>query len=208
VIEWFQKGGIFMWPLLLTAVIGFAFVIERIITFFIMNKSPKTFAEKLKSTIENEGIEAGLQFCAKNPSPVARIMEAAITEFQYVGRDKALIEESIAKAGVVELGFLDRGMPILSAVIQLAPLLGFLGTVSGMVNAFDAIALAGTVEPKLVASGISEALITTQTGLIIAIPVSAAHVWFTTIVNGYSRTLEDAANTIVELLLQIEVVEK
>lgn len=207
-IEWFQKGGIFMWPLLATAIIGFAFVIERMVTFFIMNKNPKTFADNLKSTIENEGIEAGLQFCAKNPSPVARIMEAAITEFQYVGRDKALIEESIAKAGVVELGFLDRGMPILSAVIQLAPLLGFLGTVSGMVNAFDAIALAGTVEPKLVATGISEALITTQTGLVIAIPVSAAHVWFSTVVNNYSRTLEDAANTIVDLLLQIEVVEK
>jgi len=172
-----------------------------------MNKNPKKFVEELKKKIEKEGIDAAIQFCAKNPSPFARIIEAALTEFQYVGKDKGAIEDAIGKAGITELAFLDRGMPFLAAVITLAPMLGFLGTVSGMINAFDAIALAGTVEPKLVASGISEALITTLAGLVIAIPVSAAYTYFQTVINGYSRTLEDASNKIVEILMSLEIEE-
>ena len=180
-----------MWFLLASAIIAIVFIIERTITFIMMNKSPKKFVENLKGVIESEGIEAAVEHCAKNSSPVARIMEAVLTEFQYVGKNKSLLEESISKAGVTELAFLDRGMPFLAAVTQLAPMLGFLGTVSGMVGAFDAIALAGTVEPKLVASGISEALITTLTGLAIAIPTAAAHVFFSTVINNYTRSMED-----------------
>lgn len=105
-------------------------------------------------------------------------------------------------AAVKELAFLDRGMSALAAVVTLAPMMGFLGTVSGMVSAFDAIALAGTVDPKLVASGISEALITTETGLAIAIPVSAAHTWFTNMINSYTRNMELAANDMITFLLE------
>jgi len=196
-----------MWPLLLSAIIGLVFVIERIITFTIIAKNPKKFIDQLQKVIEKEGIEAAVKFCAKNPSPFARILESALTEFQYVGKDKLAVEDAIGRAAVVELAFLDRGMSFLVAVITIAPMLGFLGTVSGMINAFDAIALAGSVEPKLVASGISEALITTQTGLVIAIPVSAAHTYFSTIINGYSRSLEDASNKIMDLLMNLEVEE-
>ncbi|MCK4524014.1 MotA/TolQ/ExbB proton channel family protein, partial [candidate division WOR-3 bacterium] len=159
-LDFFQRGGWTMWFLLATALISVVFIIERIITFLIMNKSPQKFIEKLQSVIETEGIEHAVEYCSKNPSPVGRIMEAVLTEFQYIGKNKDLLEEAIAKTGVKELAFLDRGMAPLAAVTQLAPMLGFLGTVSGMVAAFDSIALAGTVEPKLVASGISQALIT------------------------------------------------
>uniref|UniRef100_A0A7C3N6W2 MotA/TolQ/ExbB proton channel family protein n=1 Tax=candidate division WOR-3 bacterium TaxID=2052148 RepID=A0A7C3N6W2_UNCW3 len=206
-LDLFQRGGWTMWPLLACAIIGVVFIIERFVTLLIMNKNPKKFVEELKKKIEKEGIDAAIQFCAKNPSPFARIIEAALTEFQYVGKDKGAIEDAIGKAGITELAFLDRGMPFLAAVITLAPMLGFLGTVSGMINAFDAIALAGTVEPKLVASGISEALITTLAGLVIAIPVSAAYTYFQTVINGYSRTLEDASNKIVEILMSLEIEE-
>ncbi|HAV93014.1 TPA: flagellar motor protein MotA [candidate division WOR-3 bacterium] len=206
-VEFFQKGGWTMWPLLVSAIVGIVFVIERIVTFAIINKNPKKFVDQLKNVIEKEGIDAAIQFCAKNPSPFARILESALTEFQYVGKNKQSIEDAIARASVVELAFLDRGMPFLTAVITLAPMLGFLGTVSGMVSAFDAIALAGTVEPKLVASGISEALITTLAGLVIAIPVSAAHTYFSTVINGYSRSLEDASNKIIDILMSLEIEE-
>jgi len=208
VLDFFQRGGWTMWFLLASAIIAIVFIVERIITFAIMNKSPKKFVKQLTDIIETDGIESAIEFCAKSPSPVARIMESVLTEFQYVGKNKQLLEEAITKAGVTELAFLDRGMPYLAAVTQLAPMLGFLGTVSGMVSAFDAIALAGTVEPKLVASGISQALITTMTGLSIAIPTSAAHVYFSNVINNYTRSMEDASNTIIELLLQMEVVEE
>ena len=207
-LDFFQRGGWTMWFLLATALISVVFIIERIITFLIMNKSPQKFIEKLQSVIETEGIEHAVEYCSKNPSPVGRIMEAVLTEFQYIGKNKDLLEEAIAKTGVKELAFLDRGMAPLAAVTQLAPMLGFLGTVSGMVAAFDSIALAGTVEPKLVASGISQALITTMTGLSIAIPTSAAHVVFSEVINNYTRSMEDASNRIVDLLLQMEVVEE
>ncbi|MGE3063595.1 MAG: MotA/TolQ/ExbB proton channel family protein [bacterium] len=206
-VEFFQKGGWSMWPLLVCAIVGIVFVIERIVTFAIINKSPKKFVESLKSIIEKDGIDAAVQFCSKNSSPFARIMEAALTEFQYVGKNKQAIEDAISRASVVELAFLDRGMAYITAVITLAPMLGFLGTVSGMVNAFDAIALAGSVEPKLVASGISEALITTMTGLVIAIPISAAHTYFSSIINSYSRSLEDASNKIMDILMSLEIEE-
>ena len=207
-LDFFQRGGWTMWFLLASAIISIVFIIERIIPFILMNKNPQKFVEKLQGVIETEGIEAAVEYCTQNASPVARMMDAVLVEFQYVGKDKQLLEESISKSGVKELAFLDRGMAPLAAVTQLAPMLGFLGTVSGMVGAFDSIALAGTVEPKLVASGISEALITTMTGLAIAIPTSAAHVFFSTVINNYTRSMEDASNSIIELLLQMEVVEE
>jgi len=207
VLDLFQRGGWTMWPLLACAIIRCSFYHWKICNSSDNEQESKKFVEELKKKIEKEGIDAAIQFCAKNPSPFARIIESALTEFQYVGKDKGAIEDAIGKAGVTELAFLDRGMPFLSAVITLAPMLGFLGTVSGMINAFDAIALAGTVEPKLVASGISEALITTLTGLVIAIPVSAAYTYFQTVINGYSRTLEDASNKIIEILMSLEIEE-
>lgn len=207
-LDFFQRGGWAMWFLLTAAIVAVIFIIERIITFLILKRNPAAFTDRLHEIIETEGIEPAVEYCAESSSPIARIMEAVLIEFQYVGKDKDLLEEAIAKAGVKELAFLDRGMAPLAAVVQLAPMLGFLGTVAGMVAAFDAIALAGTVEPKLVASGISQALITTMTGLAIAIPTAAAHVLFSTIINNYTRSMEEASNSIIELLLQMEVVEE
>ncbi len=119
-----------------------------------------------------------------------------------MGKDKAILEEALSAAATTELVFLDRGMAVLSAVTTLSPMLGFLGTVSGMIRAFNAIALAGTVEPTLVASGISEALITTQFGLIVAVPTAAAHTYFSQKVNAYARSMEEAASLIIETLME------
>ncbi|MEO0245957.1 MAG: MotA/TolQ/ExbB proton channel family protein, partial [candidate division WOR-3 bacterium] len=97
---------------------------------------------------------------------------------------------------------LDRGMIYLGSFATIAPILGFLGTVTGMIKAFNAVAQMGEVEPTYVAAGISEALITTATGLLIAAPVAVAHAFFSSRINAYTRDMEEAANMLLEYLLE------
>ncbi|MCK4330737.1 MotA/TolQ/ExbB proton channel family protein [candidate division WOR-3 bacterium] len=201
-VELFQKGGPFMWPLLFVAIAGIAFVIERFISFAMASINGKRFSEGLKNTLSKKGVEGGLEYCRSYRAPLARAIEAGLITYQKVGPNKDALEEAIINAGNVELAFLERGLPILSAVSTVAPILGFLGTVSGMISAFDAVAIAGEIEPTLVASGISEALITTATGLAIAFPIVLFHVFFTTRANGYTRMMENSAASIVEYLLE------
>jgi len=202
VVEFFQKGGPFMWPLLFAAIAGIAFVIERFISFAMASINGKRFSEGLKNALSKKGVEGGLEYCRRYRAPLARAIEAGLMTYQKVGPNKDALEETIINAGNVELAFLERGLPILSAVSTVAPILGFLGTVSGMISAFDAVAIAGEIEPTLVASGISEALITTATGLAIAFPIVLFHVFFTTRANGYTRMMENSAASIVEYLLE------
>lgn len=203
-LELFHRGGPVMWLLLAAAVIGMTFIIERFITFMRAGVNPKKFVAQVLSALRKGGVEEAIAVCNKSPSPVARILAAGLSK-KDAGRrtadKKAAIEDAIAIAGASELAFLDRGMLVLAAVATVAPLIGFLGTVVGMIQAFDAIAIAGTMEPTLVAQGISVALITTASGLAIAVPVAAFHVFFTSRVNTYTRNMEEASNTLVEALI-------
>ena len=204
-LDLFQKGGPFMWPLLITAIICIAYILERLFTLFRARVNPALFVEQVKSTYDAGGVEDAVALCNQNPSPVARIFTPALEKFGRFKDSsdlKTILEETITTAGSVELAFLDRGMLVLSAIAGVAPLMGFLGTVSGMIKAFDAIAKAGTIDPVLVASGISEALITTATGLVIAIPAAAAHVFFSSRINTYTRGMEQASNSLIEYLLE------
>lgn len=201
-IEFFQKGGTFMWPLLFCAITGIAFIIERFISFARASINGKKFVEGLKGAIKRSGIAGGLEYCGNFEAPLARAIETGLTTYKKIGPDKAALEESVTNAGNVELAFLEKGLPILSAVSTVAPIIGFLGTVSGMISAFDAVAIAGEIEPTLVASGISEALITTATGLTIAFPIVLFYVYFSTRANGYTRMMENAATDVIEFLLE------
>lgn len=201
-IDFFNRGGWTMWFLLTAAIIGILFIIERIITFIWARVNTKKLVNDITKAYNANGVEGAVRVCKRNNSPIARILIEGVQSYAVVGKDKDAMEEAMEGSAVKELAFLDRGMSALSAVVTLAPMMGFLGTVSGMVSAFDAIALAGTVDAKLVASGISEALITTMTGLAIAIPVSAAHTWFSEMINSYTRNMEQAANEVVTHLLE------
>jgi biopolymer transport protein ExbB len=204
-LDLFNRGGWAMWLLLFAAIICIAYILERFFTLIRARVNPGLFVEHIKSAFEQGGTEAAIALCNQNPSPVARIFTPALEKFEkHKGSAelKSVLEETITNAGSVELAFLDRGMLVLAAVAGVAPLIGFLGTVSGMIRAFDAIAAAGTIDPVLVSSGISEALITTATGLIIAVPAAAAHVFFTSRINTYSRAMEQASNALIEFLIE------
>jgi len=114
------------------------------------------------------------------------------------------VEKAIEGAATIEMAFLERGMVWLATVANIAPLLGFLGTVSGMIKAFEAIALAGDIEPSLVASGISEALITTAAGLAIAIPIQALHNFFVSRIDKLIIEMEESSSDLIDTLTEIE----
>ena len=202
-LDLFNRGGWTMWGLLAAAIFGLVYIIERFVTLLIKSKvNPNEFVKTIEKKVKDGDVEGAIAYCKKNPSPIAKIVLEGLKEYQVSGGNKDALEEAFNRAAITELAFLDRGMAELSAVVTLAPMMGFLGTVSGMISAFDAIAMAGTVEAKLVASGISEALITTATGLVIAIPVAAAHVVYQSIINGYIRKIDEASNYMIKILVK------
>uniref|UniRef100_A0A7C4U7T4 MotA/TolQ/ExbB proton channel family protein n=1 Tax=candidate division WOR-3 bacterium TaxID=2052148 RepID=A0A7C4U7T4_UNCW3 len=200
-IEWYLNGGPTMHGILFMAVLGFVFIIERFITFARAGANPKKFTEEVVSRLKKGGVDSAIKYCKSNRTPIARILEAVLEKSKQV-KDKTILEETLAAVATDELAFLDRGLPFIAASTTLAPMLGFLGTVTGMIRAFNAIALAGTVEPTLVAAGISEALITTEFGLIVAIPCALAHTYFSSRVNGYVRSMEEASSLIIDKIME------
>lgn len=201
-VDFFVRGSWAMWPLLIAAIIGFSYIIERFITFSRARIDPELFTFDLLKIFKEDGVAGAIKYCKKVTSPVAKVLQPVLEKYQHIGKDRAVLEEILTRAATKELAFLDRGMLVLASVANISPMIGFLGTVSGMIKAFTAIALAGTVEPTLVASGISEALITTATGLALAIPISGAHAYFTQKVNAYTRSMEEASAALMDALLE------
>ena len=139
--------------------------------------------------------------CEEYEGPIANIMKAGLLKY---GRPQDEIERTIETASAHELARLERGLGVLATISNIAPLLGFLGTVSGMINSFDALARAGLSNPGLVAQGISEALITTATGLGVAIPILTSYNYFTTRCSKYVLEMETAANVLLETYAEME----
>jgi biopolymer transport protein ExbB len=199
-VEQFNKGGNFMWPLLLFLVVGIAYIIERLWTFGRARTNVRKLMDRVITALRSEGPEAAIQVCEKTRGPIPAILSAGLRRAN-ISIEAA--EKAIESAGVVELSFLERGLLVLATLANVSPLLGFLGTVSGMVSAFDAIAAADQVNAKLVASGISEALLTTMTGLIIAIPMSIAHNYFVSQIDRFVIEMQETSADLVDTLVDL-----
>ena len=189
-----------MWPLLVSLVIGVAVILERLWTLSRASINTEKFFMAVQYTLKNGGVEEALQVCANTRGPVASIFHAGLSK---VGRGIERVEKAIEDAGTVEVAFLEKGMVWLSTVASIAPLLGFLGTVSGMIKAFEGIARRGDVEPSIVAAGISEALITTAAGLSIAIPMQAFHNFFVSRIDKLVIDMEESSSALVDSLLDL-----
>lgn len=193
-VDFFEKGGDFMWPLLILAIIGLAVILERLFTLQRAHTNTRKLMAEIVQSLKDKGIVAAQNICMNTRGPIAAILHAGLAK---VDKGPAAVEKAIENSGAIEMAFLQRGLPVLATVANIAPLLGFLGTVSGMIHAFEAIAAAEQVSAKVVATGISEALITTMTGLVIAIPVQALYNFFTARIDGFVLEMEE---TSVELL--------
>lgn len=199
-VEQFQKGGVFMWPILALLVVGVAVLIERFYTLSRARTDVRSLMERVVAAIRGEGVEAAIEVCARTRGPVPAILHAGLRRAS-VSVDAA--EKAIESAGAVEVSFLERGLVILATIANVAPLLGFLGTVSGMIHAFDAIAAADQVSAKLVASGIAEALITTLAGLVVAIPMSLGHNYFVSQVDRFVIEMHETSADLVDTLVDV-----
>jgi biopolymer transport protein ExbB len=200
-VELFIKGGPFMWPLLFALIVGIAMAFVKFWALTKASINTRKFLAKIKGALSTGGIGAATEVCVNTRGPVASIFHAGLLR---AGRGVEYVEKAIESAATIEMAFLERGMVWLATVANIAPMLGFLGTVSGMIKAFQSIALAGDIEPSLVASGISEALITTAAGLAIAIPIQALHNFFVSRIDRLIIEMEESSSDLVDTLTEIE----
>jgi biopolymer transport protein ExbB len=195
------KGGFFMHFLLTCSLIALVFIIERAWTLSRARINTKALMMKVVRALREEGVQAALEVCQRTRGPIAAILHAGLLR---ASRGPSAVEKAIETSGAIEMSFLERGLVALATIANVAPLLGFLGTVSGMISAFAAIAAAEQVSAKLVAKGIQEALITTATGLIIAVPVTIAHSFFVSQIDRFIIEMEEASAELVDELLELE----
>jgi biopolymer transport protein ExbB len=197
----YAKGGVVMYPLLVCAVLGLVLIVERMWTLARARVNTRRLMLDVTHALRTEGPDAALQLCQRARGPIAAIMHAGLLR---ASRGPEAVEKAITSAGAIEMAHLERGLLALASVSNVAPLLGFLGTVTGMIAAFAAIAAAEQVSPRLVAKGIEEALITTAVGLIIAVPVSAFYSYFVLQIDRFVLEMEEASADLVDELLDME----
>ncbi len=165
-VQLFLDGGNFMWPILGSLIIGLLFVIERLVHLIGGLSSGEDFAQEAANLVETKGIDEAKKFCESGKGPVANLCIASL-ERAHLGPEEA--ETVLDKAGALEMASLEKNMTWISLMIAVAPMLGFLGTVWGMIIAFNDIKEANDISPAVVAGGISQALLTTAFGLVVAV---------------------------------------
>jgi biopolymer transport protein ExbB len=202
-VEKFNEGndGGFMWPILVTLIIGLAIAFERIITLNRADINTRQFIVSVKDALQSGGISAAEEVCASTRGPVASVFQAGLLR-----HDEGIeaVEKAVISYGSIEMSFLERGLVWLSLFISLAPMFGFLGTVWGMVGAFDAIETAGDISPSLVAGGIKVALLTTVFGLITAIILQFFYNYAVSKVDRIVVDMEESALELIDSLVLMQ----
>ena len=165
-VQLFIDGGGFMWPILMIFIIGFVFVGERLYHLIKGLAANEKFAINVAETLETSGIDAAKNQCESSVGPVANLCYNAL-EKAHRGVDAS--EKALDQTGTIEMAALEKNMTWISLCIATAPMLGFLGTVWGMIQAFNDIKMANDISPAVVAGGISVALLTTAFGLVVAV---------------------------------------
>jgi len=196
-INYFDKGGPWMWALLLCSVIGLAVIIFKLVWLWLAGRGAEGLVNAASDLVERGERPEAARMCAESPTAVGQVMHSVL-EASAAGHESP--REAAVSAGATQVAVLESGLPVLATIANVAPLIGFLGTVSGMIRAFTAISEHGMGEPGVVAAGIGEALITTASGLIVAIPCFIAYSFFVARVNGMALTLELAGTRLANLL--------
>lgn len=200
-VELFLKGGMFMWPILIFGILGLAIGIWKLYTLYMHGVNTRKFMADIRAALKKGGINQALEICENTRGSVASIMHAGLSRAKD-GIENA--EKAITNAGSIEMAFLERGMVWLGFVIVIAPLLGFTGTVWGMIVAFEAIETANDISPAIVAGGISQALLTTAFGLIVAIIIQFFYNWATSRIDKLITDMEEASVELVDTLIDMQ----
>ena len=199
----FIDGGAgFMGVVLACLILGLAFCIERIITLSLSSANTKKLLEDVRAALKQKNVEGAMEICKSTRGPVASIM---LQGLERVDEGVHIVEKSIESYGSVEMGKLERGLPWIALFISLAPMLGFLGTVIGMIEAFEDIANAGAISAGIVASGIKTALLTTAFGLIVAVILQIFYNVIVSKVDSLVHNMEDASVKFVDTLVRHDI---
>ncbi|HDG68082.1 MAG TPA: MotA/TolQ/ExbB proton channel family protein [candidate division Zixibacteria bacterium] len=204
-VTYFNKGGFLMWPLLGLFIIGLIIAIVKLWLLLRARINSKKFLAKVLDTIKNKGIDEAIKLCEKTRGPVAALFHAALLK---VDKGLEYVDTAVENEAAVQMGILEKGMIWLSTIVAIAPMLGFLGTVQGMIVAFDQIARSNDIVPSEVAGGISVALLTTFAGLAIAIPMQFFYNLFVAMIDGMIVDMEDATNKLIENLIDMGILKK
>jgi len=203
--KFIEGGPEFMGIVLVCLILGLAIVIERIIYLNMATTNTDKLLANIESALNSGGVEAAKEVCRDTKGPVASIF--------YQGLDRShegvdMVEKSIVSYGGVQMGLLEKGISWISLFIALAPMLGFMGTVIGMIGAFDAIAAAGDISPVVVATGIKVALLTTVFGLIVAIILQVFYNYIVAKVDSIVNDMENASISLIDMLVKNDLTNK
>ena len=200
--KFIEGGAQFMGAVLLTLIFGLALAIERIIYLNLATSNTDKLLRNVEEALESGGIEAAKDVCRETRGPVASIFYQGLDRYDQ-GVEAA--EKSIIAYGSVQMGLLEKNLSWIALFIAIAPMLGFMGTVIGMIDAFDKIRIAGTVSAQLVAGGIQIALITTVSGLIVAVILQVFYNYILSKIDGLVNSMEDASISLVDLLVKFSI---
>ncbi len=204
--EKFIEGDpLYMTPVLLCLIIGLAIALERIVTLNMATTNTKKLLLKVEDALASGGIEAAKEITRDTKGPVASIFTQGLMRYAE-GID--MVEKSIVSYGSVEMGRLEKGLIWVSLFIALAPMLGFFGTVVGMIFAFDTIEAAGDISPSIVAGGIKIALLTTVAGLIAAMILQLFYNYLVSKIDSLVNDMEDASISFVDILVKHKLTGK
>ncbi|WP_372776760.1 MotA/TolQ/ExbB proton channel family protein [Mangrovibacterium sp.] len=197
--KFIEGGAGFMSFVLICLILGLALSLERVIYLNLSTSNNKKLLLNVEDALASGGLEAAKEVCRNTRGPVASIF--------YQGLDRSgegidVVEKTIVAYGGVQAGLLEKGLSWLALFIALAPMLGFMGTVIGMIAAFDAIEVAGDISPALVAGGIKVALITTVSGLVVAMILQIFYNYCLAKIDSIVNSMEDASISLIDILVK------
>jgi biopolymer transport protein ExbB len=196
-LEIFQKGGPLMYPILLCSVLALAIFFERVWTLFRLGMGTIAMVREVESLVRKNRIEEAVIVCQRTGTPLARILVSAL---RSAGRPREQIKTIVEEVGGREAAPLERYLGLLGTIATISPLLGLLGTVLGMIEAFTIISAQGGGTPATLGGGISKALITTAAGLTVAIPTILLHKYLTSRVDRMVLEMEEYSLNMIDLL--------
>ncbi|MFM2394124.1 MAG: hypothetical protein RLZZ546_2106 [Bacteroidota bacterium] len=196
--KYFIEGDwVWMSPVLIVFIFGLAFCIERIITLNLATIDTDKFLSNIDLNLKNNSIDKAMQYSKNVPGPAASIIHEGL---KNIGKGPENVEKAIINYGSVQMGLMEKGLVWISLFISLAPMLGFLGTVVGMIQAFEKIEAAGDLSPSIVAGGIKVALLTTVFGLIVAMVLQVFYNYIVSKINSLTNDMEDTSIQFMDIL--------
>ncbi|MBQ1874902.1 MAG: MotA/TolQ/ExbB proton channel family protein [Paludibacteraceae bacterium] len=203
--KFIEGGAFFMALTLITLIIGLGFCIERIIYLSLSKTNTKALLAQIEEALKKGGIDAALDVCRNTRGPVAAIFYQGLSRY-HEGVD--VVEKTVASYGGVQLGLLEKNLSWISLFISIAPSLGFLGTIIGMIAAFDKIQQVGDISATVVAGGIKVALLTTLLGLIIAIILQLFYNYILYLIEDLVNEMEDSSISLLDLVVEYDAAQK